>query len=264
MQIQFHTSDGLSYLLAIPKQPKGPPLVLVHGAYNDAWIWSKTFMPWFAAKGRPTYALFLKDPDTVSQWTTLFRYSLRDYERHLANMINRLDEPPVLVGHSMGGLLVQRYIGKHPTSVRGACLLASLPASGLRRTLWDMVKHPKRLLKFTLLTFNPRLAEKGRPPSGLLSPQAEPSHRYFLGKHLVRESAHAMANCLFPGLNIAAIKGVDLRIMGAGLDSLALPADVVRTAQLYGKAPIMYPNMGHFMMLEPKWEELAGQILELG
>ena len=34
-----------------------PPLVFVHGGYCDAWCWEPYFLPWFASRGYPSYAL---------------------------------------------------------------------------------------------------------------------------------------------------------------------------------------------------------------
>src|SRR5205814_7095304 len=36
-----------------------PPLLFVHGGYCDAWCWEPFFLPWFAARGYPSYALIL-------------------------------------------------------------------------------------------------------------------------------------------------------------------------------------------------------------
>ena len=39
-----------------------PPLIFVHGGYGDAWCWEPYFLPWFAAKGWPAYALSAARP----------------------------------------------------------------------------------------------------------------------------------------------------------------------------------------------------------
>ena len=49
-----------------------PPLIFVHGGYGDAWCWEPYFLPWFAAKGWPAYALSLRGHGTSSGIETLF------------------------------------------------------------------------------------------------------------------------------------------------------------------------------------------------
>jgi len=54
--------------------------------------------------------------------------------------------PPVLVGHSLGGLVVQKYLERHPA--QGAVLLAPIPHTGtiaavVRRAGPRAVLHPR-------------------------------------------------------------------------------------------------------------------------
>src|ERR1700730_5480256 len=51
--------------------------------------------------------------------------SLRDYTDDLVAFVNSLDSPPLLVGHSMGGLLAQLVAAR----TRHAGLVAACPAS---------------------------------------------------------------------------------------------------------------------------------------
>src|SRR5207253_3252615 len=37
-----------------------PPLLFVHGGYCDAWCWVPYFLPYFASRGFPSYALSLR------------------------------------------------------------------------------------------------------------------------------------------------------------------------------------------------------------
>ena len=50
--------------------------------------------------------------------------SLRDYTDDLVAFVNSLDSPPLLIGHSMGGLLAQRVASR----TRHAGLVAACPA----------------------------------------------------------------------------------------------------------------------------------------
>jgi pimeloyl-ACP methyl ester carboxylesterase len=55
--------------------------------------------------------------------------SFSDYIEDIRNFITKLGAPPVAVGHSLGGLIVQRLIDRVP--LRGIVLMASAPPEGI-------------------------------------------------------------------------------------------------------------------------------------
>ncbi|MEL6135041.1 MAG: alpha/beta fold hydrolase, partial [Bacteroidota bacterium] len=238
-----------------------PPIVLVHGAYNGAQIWEHNFLPFFAEKGYTVYAINLKRPEDKNDIRTLFRYKLDDYVDRLATLVDSLDQPPILVGHSMGGLVVQSYLSRHPQAASGVCLLASLPPFGLKHTLWGMVKSPILLLIYTLLTLFPAIGRTNKPPKGLLSDAASDQNKLRFQASIQRESALALWNCLFPKVSADFARYAPLLILGAEMDHLALPKDVIQTGKFYGKEAQVYPSRGHFLMMDKDWEKVAELIL---
>ena len=106
-----------------------PPLLFIHGGYCDAWFWEPYFLPWFAARGYPAYALSLRGHGGSGGGETLFVTGLGDYESDVEHVAGTLESPPVLIGHSMGAAIVELIVAKRP--VRGAALLAPLPPAGL-------------------------------------------------------------------------------------------------------------------------------------
>src|SRR5262245_59711385 len=59
--------------------------------------------------------------------------SVADYVNDVASVAERLPAAPVVIGHSMGGWVVQKYLEKH--SAPAAVLLASVPVTGGARGL---------------------------------------------------------------------------------------------------------------------------------
>ena len=58
------------------------------------------------------------------------RHGIRDYVDDVATVAETLTRPPVIVGHSMGGFIAQRYLcDRHPAI--GAVLLAPVPPTGV-------------------------------------------------------------------------------------------------------------------------------------
>lgn len=262
-QIAYHTIPGteVAYLFSAPiAEELQPPIVMVHGAYHDGRIWADHFIPYFVGAGHPVCAIHLKPQAKADHIQTLFAYTLADYVEQLEALIDHLDQAPFVIAHSMGGLVVMKYLNRHPGSVRGVCLLASLPYFGMKRTVWKMLFRPRILMAYILLTLYPKVAHHAVPPPGLLSDHVDMATKRHFGRLSVRESARALFNSLIPGIKPENLQQTNLLVLGAAEDNLALPEDVVRMGELLDSPAYIYPDMGHAMMLEARWEEVAGHI----
>ncbi len=260
MEVIFEQHEGLKYLFAGPKESSKAPIVLVHGAFMDAHNWEGNFLEYFAEQGHPTYAIFLKDPHHQPYWHTLFAYRIKDYVKQLDKLLAFLTKPAYLVGHSMGGLIIQKYLSHTDRPALGACLLASLAPFGMKHTVQLMMRHPQRLLAYTILTLQPEWTRPYPAPKGLLATEVSDQIRKRFQHLTVRESALALAGCLWPKINKEQVKRTPLLILGAELDSLALARDVSATGDYYDIPVHIYPDLGHVMMMETNWVDIAQEI----
>ncbi len=85
---------------------KRPPLLFVHGAYTGSWMWSK-YLPHFVEGGWKCYAMNLRS-HYKSRVMDLTKVSFDDYLEDIQEVIAACGEPPVIIGFSMGGILVQK------------------------------------------------------------------------------------------------------------------------------------------------------------
>ena len=108
-----------------------PPLLFIHGGYCDAWCWTPYFLPWFAARGWPAYAMSLRGHGQSGGYESLFVAGLDDFVADVEHVSGQLSAPPILIGHSMGAAIVERMLATRP--VRGAALLAPVPPAGSSR-----------------------------------------------------------------------------------------------------------------------------------
>ena len=106
-----------------------PPVLFVHGAYAAAWTWAEHFMPHFAAHGFPAYAVSLRGHGASAGREALAWASIADYVDDLGEAIDALDAAPVLVGHSMGAMVVMKHLERE--TAPAAVLLAPVPPQGL-------------------------------------------------------------------------------------------------------------------------------------
>ena len=235
-----------------------PPLVFVHGGYCDAWVWEPNFLPWFAARGYPAYALSLRGHGASGGAESMFIAGLDDYEADVEHVAGTLRAPPVFIGHSMGAAIVERIVAKRP--VRGAALLAPLPPSGLLSIATRLAReHPDYLMHMSGMDTS-RMSEEVlhalRPfyfsanvPASVLAEAA---------RHLNGESPRALFDL---SLRLHwALPTRDHRpvfVLGAEGDVICTPDDVRATARHHGVDAAIVPGLAHLLMLEPGWERVA-------
>jgi len=84
-------------------------IVMIHGMWGSGWYW-ENFKGFFESKGYrcviPTLRFHDMDPKGIPD-PRLGTTSLLDYAEDLEKLIRELEGTPILMGHSMGGLLAQ-------------------------------------------------------------------------------------------------------------------------------------------------------------
>ena len=118
------------------------PLLFVHGAWHAAWCWEEHFLEFFADKGFRAVAVSLRGHGASPLSKPLNSCSLPDYVDDVRTTVDMLgSEEPVLIGHSLGCLVVHKYLETYPAPA--AVLMAPSTSRGARRTAIQMFRrHP--------------------------------------------------------------------------------------------------------------------------
>ncbi len=241
--------------------PHATPLLFVHGAWHDAWCWVEHFLPYFAQHGYISYALDLRghgksDGHDRLRWTTI-----ADYVLDIEQVASQLERPPVLIGHSMGGLVVQKYLEKQPALA--AVLLAPVPPSGvLRTTLSIAARHPLAFLKANLtLGLYPIIGTPTLTREAFFSPEMpeEKVQAYFA--LMQNESYRAFLDMMLFSLPRPKRIKTPMLVLGGGRDRIFTPKECKATARAYGTQAEIFPTMAHDLMLEEGWQAVADRIL---
>jgi pimeloyl-ACP methyl ester carboxylesterase len=119
------------------------PIVMIHGAFCGAWAFEKFRRP-FEAEGFRVTAPTLRHHDGREPPGALGRTSLSDYADDLLAVIAKLGEPPILIGHSLGGLLAQILATR--TAVVAAVLISPSPPWGTAPTTLHEIMSAQALL----------------------------------------------------------------------------------------------------------------------
>jgi pimeloyl-ACP methyl ester carboxylesterase len=166
-----------------------------------------------------------------------------------------LGKPVILVGHSMGGFIAQKYLESKPADL--GVLLASIPPTGgssFGRRL--MRRHPRSFLK-TLFTL--RAADSVRMTREMLFTADTPEHIIQdCHNRLAKESLRILIDMNTPILT----EEIKTPVVAIGADEdemVATREEVAATAKAYGTEPIHVPG-GHDLMLDTHWEEAATAI----
>jgi pimeloyl-ACP methyl ester carboxylesterase len=242
------------------------PVLFVHGAWHSAWCWRRHFLPYFAARGWPAYALSLRGHGGTPARGSLRRTTLGDYADDVAEAVRRIGAAPVLVGHSMGGLIVQRYLQRHDDAP-AAVLLASVPPANARvpgawgATLRVAGRHPLAFARaVATLRLWPVVDDPERARRLLVSDRLTPAEWAEVQPTLQDESFTAYLGMLFRA-PVARPLRTPLLVVGAENDRIVSTADVRRTARAYGAGCRLLPRLGHDVMLDPEWPLAAGAIV---
>ncbi len=239
------------------------PVLFVHGAWHGAWCWEENFMPYFADRDFDCYAFCMRGHG-ASACEGFFHFSsVDDYVADLASVIEQLGTEPVLIGHSMGGLVVQRYLETHRAPA--AVLLASVPPRGVLRFVMRFARrHPLTFLKY-MVTVNPRtaVATPELTCDAFFSPDVPPELLDSYFRKIGTESARAAIEMMalrFP--RAGRVRGTPMLVLGANNDNVFSTGEVRATARAYGVEAKIFPDMAHDMMLEAGWQDVADVIIE--
>lgn len=250
----------LEILTNHPKTIKGKPLLFVHGMWHGAWCWEPYFLPYFEKLGYKAYALSLSNHGKSSEKKKMNLLRIKDYVNDLKQVVDSFEEIPILIGHSMGGFVVQKYLENN--SVPGAVLLASVPPFGiLGATLAVMKKFPGAFLKANL-TLNLKYIIDSAEKFKYLVFSEQVSNKDAIKYLNLTNSESYLAYLDMLGLNLVNSKKVNtpLLIIGAEKDKVISQQSVMKTGEKYGVTPIIFDGMGHDMMLEPDYKKIIDEI----
>jgi non-heme chloroperoxidase len=255
---------NLEILSRKPNSPSSkPPLLFVHGAYVGAWCWEENFLDWFAERGYEAHAVSLRGHGASEGRERLNDFGLADYAEDVARAAADLPRPPVLIGHSMGALVVQKALEK-VTATPAMILASPVPSYGLLPSSFSLA-FTKPALFASLNT----VASGGRASPEALSTVlfAEPPEPAVLERtyrRMQRESRRAMVDMSGWSLPNPWFAWANNRpptlVIGAGKDALISATEAQATSRMLGADYKLLPELGHAVMLDAGWESVAQAI----
>lgn len=255
--IKTQIVNGLEVFSCLPKRHSGKPsLLFIHGAFAGGWMWTETFMPFLADAGYPCYALSLRGHGGSDGCEHIDWHSIADYVDDVRTIVEWLDETPVLVGHSMGGFVVQKYLEHH--AVPAAALVCSVPPQGLIASQFHLwLQKPQLFLEINRI-MSGEYTDIDTLREALFAGDVDESMLSAWLQRMQRESHRALWDMsMFNLPNLFAMHRPPMLILGAEKDVL-IPAFLVQsTAHTYGESVHIFRDMGHAVTHEKEWPLVA-------
>jgi alpha-beta hydrolase superfamily lysophospholipase len=252
-------------LEVIVKEGKSPahstPILFVHGYWHAAWCWSEHFLSYFAQHGYTSYALSLRGHGDSEGRNHLRWTSVADYVADVTQVVSQMNTLPVLVGHSLGGLIVQKYLDS--SQAPAAVLMASVPPQGvLRWTFRYLIRHPLALLKSTFTMSPIHIINSLKLSQEAFFSENIPEEKLKAYFYQIQDDSYRTYLDML-GLNLPRTKQIEnpILVLGAASDNVFTKTEVESTARAYNTKAEIFPDMAHDMMLESGWQAVADRIL---
>jgi pimeloyl-ACP methyl ester carboxylesterase len=252
------------------------PLLFIHGAWLAAGSW-ENFTDYFGRRGFPVSAPEWprkegRDLEELREGSDeIAGLGLTEIVDHYTSEIRALDEPPVLIGHSFGGLitelLLDRGLGRaavamSPAPPKGILVL---PLSSLKAAS-PALGHPSKwhgVVPLTLEEFT----------YGFVNTFSPEDAKAAYDKYLVPETGQIFYEAGFANFHLHPPTELDFKrderapllVIGAEKDH-TVPASLAKKQyEKYAKSDsqtdyIEFKGRPHLMMVAEGWEEIAGAI----
>ncbi|HZD26892.1 MAG TPA: alpha/beta hydrolase [Alphaproteobacteria bacterium] len=245
-------------------------VVMIPGACCGAWCFDGLRQA-FEARGHRVLTPELPYHDTApgaEPDPRLAQCGLRDYADAIARELDALGAPPVLLGHSMGGLLAQLLAARG----RASALMLLAPAApwGILPSTPDEIVGAMGLMAtgdFWNRAIVPVFEVAAETSLNCLS--SERQREVF--PRFVPESGKALFQSLFWMFDAEAASHVNavnvtcpVLCVAGGRDRLTPPATVAKIAEKYAAMATTeeFPEAGHMLLLEDGWPEIAACCLD--
>ncbi|MBP7649734.1 MAG: alpha/beta hydrolase [Phenylobacterium sp.] len=234
------------------------PIVMVHGAFCGGWAFEAFRTP-FEAAG---HAVLTPDLRGHGESGSVAGLSMTDYAKDIAALCASLPEPPILIGHSLGGLVCQ--LAAKRTPLKALVLLAPSPPWGVAGSSMEEAVTALGLM------MGAAFAQSISPDRTLmrtysLDRMPRPDRDAALAR-LRPESGRALWEALnwwldpFMTTSVGTGGlGVPCLVMVGQRDVVHPPTTARQTAQRLGADYVELAGMSHWLLGETGWQEVATQ-----
>ena len=251
----------VSDLTVAVERPSAPstkaPILLIHGMFGGAWMW-EPYQTLLARHGYESHALNLRGHHGSRPVPDVGKVSVADYVGDALEIARTLRQP-IVIGHSMGGMIAQKV------AEQGACralvLIGAAPPRWIPALSSVLMRHLVRYVK-ELFLMQPILPDRKAADALMFNrtPRAQADDEY---ARLVPESGRAGLELSF---GVHAVHGpritAPVLVLTGRDDRFVVPRIARAIARKYHAELRQYDNFAHHIINEPGWEAPAAELVE--
>jgi pimeloyl-ACP methyl ester carboxylesterase len=238
-------------LVATPDEATdAPPVLFVPGFGHGAWAFAEHWLEHAATRGFPAYAMSLRGHGSsgAARGTTL-----RAYVHDVTQVAASLPRQAVIVGHGASALVVANAMARYPAR---AAVLVSPVFGGIGSALYAFRHNPGTVLPGIVgRPLRPRAAR-------LFGADLPAEHAKTYAARLGGASPRAQWQLLRRPAPEDPVGKPPVLVVGSPDDRLVGQVALTAVAHRYGGAPLLFPGMGHDLMLDLRWQEPIDAILD--
>jgi pimeloyl-ACP methyl ester carboxylesterase len=238
-------------LVATPTEASdAPPVLFVPGFSHGAWAFAEHWLEHAAERGFPAYAMSLRGHGESGPSA---KATLRAYVHDVTQVAASLPRQAVLVGHGASALVVAMALARYPAR---AGVLVSPVFGGVGAAFSALLRTP-------IVTLPAIFGRPLRPRRGQLFSRELPAadgSRY--AARLGGASARAQWQLVAHRPAEDPVGNPPVLVVGSPDDRIVGRAALTAVARRYAGAPLLFPGMGHDLMLDARWKEPIDAILD--
>lgn len=245
-------------------------IVFIHGMFVTPLCW-ENWIDYYQAKGyqclapawpgrdKPVDELRKNHPDPE-----LGKLSLADVVEYYADVTSKLAEKPILIGHSMGGLVVQILLQRDLAAVGVA--IDSAPPIGVFTTQWSFIKSNWPVISPFVSKHAPYFMPFEHFQYTFVHTLLPEEQKAAYDKFVVPESRRVGSGSLSAAAKINFAKPHPPLLMIAGSEDHLIPAGLNHSNyEKYKASPSatnyrVFNRRTHFIIDQQDWEEIADYI----
>ena len=252
-------------------------IVLIHGLWVTPRSW-ESFQGFYEARGYQVFAppwprLHGEVEDIRADPSALAGLGLLEIFEHYAKFVRTLDEPPILIGHSFGGLAVQvlldRGLGAAGVSIDGT------PPKGILPLPWSVIRSANPVLSNPLNYWRAVSLTFEQFRYAFANTMTEADARAAYERNAIPGPGRAVFQSALGNLTPNAATTVNhlnaerapLLLIAGGSDHLVPPVLNRVNHAKYKKSRAVtdyqeFPNRSHLIIAQEGWEEVAQYALD--
>ncbi len=240
-------------------------IVFIHGMFQNAKSWEH-WVTYFSRQGysclAPSWPLHEGEPTALRSNPPkgLGTLRLNDVLDHFIKIVSELKTPPIAIGHSVGGLVVQKLAERD--LIEAGVAIASVAPNRMLAPSWDLIRNG-------LSIANPFAGDK------TVEMTADSFHRNFANvlsrkqsdaayaMTATHDSRNVLRDCLKgPGQIDLSLSKCPLFFIGAERDRIIPAALCEKNARAYTHRAsyLQFSNRGHFICGENGWQEVVSSV----